>query len=202
MTETIRSFLAVELPPEVKGALAGAADDLGRANLLGLRLVRPESIHLTLKFLGDTSAALVPSIVESVARVAGAHSSFALALGRAGAFPNRSSPRVLWIGIEGELAPLVALQQQIEEALAQFGFAGEGRGFSPHLTVARIRDGTSKADRQRAAEALITSRIPSGLSIEVRSISLMRSTLLPDGAVYERVACMPLKSGFRNSIGD
>lgn len=192
MSETIRAFLAVRLSVRVKRALADLIEELRLADVRGLRLVRPEGMHLTLKFLGGVPRLQVQSIVDAVSGVALAHSSFTLTLGGVGVFPNRSSPRVLWVGVDGDLDPMLSLQRQIEGALATLGFPRDARGFSPHLTVARLRDGTSPADRRRAAEALFSARIPPGLPIEVGSVELMRSTLHPDGAVYECLASLPL----------
>ena len=198
MSETIRVFVAVELPPKVRSALAELIEELRDTQVPGLRLVRPEGIHLTLKFLGDIPKSQVESIVTAVSQAAQPSRAFAVELGQPGVFPNRNAPRVLWAGICGDLSPLLVLHQQVEDALAMLGFAKDRRGFNPHLTVARIRDGTSKADRQRAAEAIFLTRLQAGLRIEVNSISLMQSTLLPDGAVYKFLASMPLEGGSRN----
>ena len=195
MTHTIRAFIAIELSPEVKSALADLVEKLRRAHVPGLRLVRPEGIHLTLKFLGNVPEDQVEPIVAAVSRVAQSHRAIALELGDAGAFPNQDAPRVLWVGVEGDLMPLVSLQKQVDAALASLGFARDKRDFSPHLTVARIRDGTSSTDRRQAAEALLSAGIGTGFRIEVSSVSLIQSTLLPDGAVYDRIATMPLAGG-------
>ena len=198
MSETIRVFIAVELPPKVRSALSELIEKLRDTQIPGLRLARPEGIHLTLKFLGDVPKSQVESIAAAVSQAAQASRAFALELGQPGVFPNRNAPRVLWVGIDGGLSPLLTLHQQVEDALATLGFAKERRGFNPHLTVARIRDGTSKADRQRAAEAIFSTQVQTGLPIDVDSISLMQSTLLPGGAVYESLASMPLEGDFRN----
>ena len=195
MTHTIRAFIAIELSPEVKSALADLVEKLRRAHVPGLRLVRPEGIHLTLKFLGNVPEDQVEPIVAAVSRVAQSHRAIALELGDAGAFPNQDASRVLWVGVEGDLMPLVSLQKQVDAALASLGFARDKRDFSPHLTVARIRDGTSSTDRRQAAEALLSAGIGTGFRIEVSSVSLIQSTLLPDGAVYDRLATMPLAGG-------
>ena len=105
---------------------------------------------------------------------------------------------MLWVGIQGDLTPLVSLHKDIEEALEGLGFARDGRDFSPHLTVGRLREGASREERQRAAEALSSARIGPGLRIPVNSLSLMQSLLHPDGAVYECLVSMPLKGGYRN----
>ena len=201
MSDSIRAFLAIELPPQVKDALASLVEEIGRADIPGLRLVRPEGIHLTLKFLGDVPVDQVDSIVAALSQIAGEHRPFTLRLGGVGVFPNRSSARVLWVGVEGEITPVLSLQRQIETALAALGFPRERRRFSPHLTVGRIRDGTSRADRRRAAEALCSAQLEPGLRIVGDSAVLMRSILLPSGAVYERLASAPLSGESHEELG-
>ena len=191
MSGTIRAFVAIELPPEVKAGLATMIAEIDRASVAGVRLVRPEGIHLTLQFLGDISAELVERVVAAVSRVSRAHNPFTLNLGGAGAFPSRSSPRVLWVGVEGEQAALASLRQDIEDALEPLGFARDDREFTPHLTV-RLEGRASAADRRRVTQGLFSATVEPGPRIDVDSISLMQSTLLPDGAVYERLASMPL----------
>ena len=192
MSESIRSFIAIELPPEVRNALADLIERVRGAGVRGVRLVRAEGIHLTLKFLGDVPAEQVEGIATAVSEAASAHGAFELRLGGAGAFPNRNSPRVLWVGLEGELEPLRSLHRSTEDALADLGFPRDKRAFNPHLTVARIRGGTYPRDRRSASRALVSGWSARGLGIAVDSVSLMRSILLPDGAVYERLASMPL----------
>ena len=195
MRETIRAFLAVELAPDVRAALVDLIEQLGRSGLRGLRLVRPENIHLTLKFLGDVPVDQVDAIVAAVSRVAATHSPFELKLGGAGVFPNRRAARVLWVGIEGHLSPLILLRQQLDESMVSLGFASDSRVFSPHLTVGRIKDGARASDRERAAEFHLSSRIESGLPVGVESVGLIRSTLHPDGATYRRLASLALEGG-------
>lgn len=199
MSDTIRVFLGIEPSTALSNALAHLLDSLARAELPGLRLVRTEAIHLTLNFLGDTDREKIEAVVDSLSRVAQAHDPFELELGGPGVFPDRGSPRVLWAGVEGELPELAALQKESEDALTTLGFVRDTRPFSPHLTLGRFRDGTSLSDRRRAAETLFSTALPHGTSMRVSSLSLIRSRLLPDGAVYERLAALPLEGGIRNS---
>ena len=195
MSETIRVFLAVELPPDVKDALANVVEQLRQADIENLRLVRAEGIHLTLKFLGNISRKQVDSIVTAVSQSTQEHRPFSLCLGATGIFPNRIAPRVLWIGVDGDLESLVCLQKQVDDALYETGFPKEKRSFNPHLTLARIRDGASKADRLKAAQTLFSATVEGGTGIDVSHISLIRSRLLADGAVYDTLASIPLGCG-------
>ena len=192
MSETVRAFIAIELPANARRALAGLVEELRLARIPGLRPARPEGIHLTLKFLGDVPLSRVEPVAVALESAARAHGPFVLTLGGTGVFPHGGVPRVLWAGIEGDLAALWALQGQVDDALAPLGFPKDLRAFSPHLTMARIRNGTSKADRQLAARALSEIHVEPGAEISVASVELMRSTLKPDGAVHESLRSIPL----------
>ena len=186
--KTIRTFVAVELSDEIKAHIAAAINRLRGEQVNNLRLVRPEGVHLTLKFLGDIDADRVPAVAEAMSQVAGRHTPFGLTLGATGVFPNANRARVLWIGVEGGLEPLRLLQAGAEDALTAIGFSPEKRGFNPHLTIGRMHHRASRSDRSRAATALSSLDLPEDQPIEVNAISLMKSTLLPDGAIYERIA--------------
>ena len=197
----MRAFLAIELSREVTSALADLNQRLADLRIQGLRLVRPEGTHLTLKFLGDISEERTHRVLSTVSSVARAHRTFVLRLAAAGAFPDPEAPRVLWVGVDGELPPLMALQRQIESSLEPLGFAPDKREFNPHLTVARIRNGTPLSERHRAAEVLFAARSRPGPGFSVESVSLMQSTLLSGGALYQRVASMPLAPRPNNEKG-
>ena len=195
MAGTIRAFLAIELPKPVRDALGAIIAELRCARVEGLRLVDPRGAHLTLKFLGGVAPELISDIEDAVAPAAARHPRLSLSLGEARAFPSRANPRVLWIDVAGDVQSLNVLQSDVEEALETLGFAKEKREFSPHLTVARLRQGASKANRRRAAEILDSANTASMHPVEIEAISLMRSMLYPSGAVYERLALIPLGVG-------
>ena len=189
---SVRAFVAAELPSEARTTLAQLVETLNWADIRGLRTVRPDGIHPTLKFLGDVPADRLDVISDALVRVCRGHPRFTLRLGDAGTFPARGLPRVLWIGLDGEVERLRALQRQLDLSLALLGFAGELRAFSPHLTVARFRDGTSAGARRKAVEFLDSGWSVPALAFPVTDLSLIRSTLRPDGAVYDRLASAPL----------
>ncbi len=195
MTEQVRAFVAIELSTQAREALGELVQALSRARLRGVRLVRPEGVHLTLKFLGVVQVAQVDAITSALARVASAHTPFVLGLSGAGVFPERSAPRVLWVGIEGDVGPLRSLQRDVEAALEALGFPREERGFQPHLTIGRIKEGTPPAERREAERALMSAWASPRVPIEVGSVSLMKSILKPDGAIYQRLASVTLGSG-------
>ena len=196
MSERVRAFVAVELPGPVRRALAGLVQGLRGARMAGLKPVDPNGIHLTLKFLGDVPTAKIDSVVAAVASAVKDERRLTVRLGGVGVFPSRDRPRVLWMGVEDQGRSLLDMHRRLDEALERLAFPRDRREFSPHLTVARLRDGTSPAERRRAAEALFAAKgIESGLPIEVKSLSLMRSILSSDGARYERLARIPLGAG-------
>lgn len=199
MTEAVRAFVAVELPESVKAQLDGVIDHLERAQLRGLRLARLQGVHLTLRFLGSVPATRVDSIVDAITLVSAAQAPFTVTLDGVGTFPDRGAPRVLWVGIGGDLPAMRELHRRLDAALGLLGYEPEDREFSPHLTVARIRPGTPSAERASAAEALHSAPLESGLVFEADSIALVRSILRPDGAEYRPLARMSLG---RDSTGD
>lgn len=188
----MRVFVAIELSDDAKRALAALIQSLRSRRIDGLRLVRPEGIHLTLKFLGNIDASRVPRIAAALAAASARHTPFRLTLTAPGFFPNADRARVLWIGVGGELRPLIDLQRDVDQTLAALGFAAEKRPFNPHLTIARMRDNAARADRRRAADALAAYPLPPGIAVNANAVSLMQSELRPGGAVYTRVAHAPL----------
>ena len=195
MTGTIRAFVAVEPSAAMKRELARLIGKLGSDGTTGLRLTRPESVHLTLSFLGDIRTDSVSPIIESLTAAVCALSPFEIGLGPPGFFPKRGSPRVLWVGLTGNLPELAALQDSVAGSLAALGFVQERRAFNPHLTIGRFRTGTSELLRRRCAKTLLSTGIPTDVSMRVEEIGLIQSRLLPVGAVYERLASIPLGGG-------
>ncbi|HEU4759114.1 MAG TPA: RNA 2',3'-cyclic phosphodiesterase, partial [Dehalococcoidia bacterium] len=136
--EILRLFVAVELGEGVRRALAALQDDLRRRGLTDLRWVRPEGIHLTLKFLGETPTEKVADIQEALAAEVAGVAPHWLRLGKLGTFGDRRGPQVLWVDLEGDVSRLAQLQRRIDQALAPLGFPRERREFAPHLTLARV----------------------------------------------------------------
>lgn len=189
--ERLRLFVAIDLPEDVRESLGRLQSDLRRHDLPGLRWTRPEGVHLTLKFLGETPASSLPAIEAALARAVRGAPSFRLALGAPGTFGNRRGPRVLWVDVEGDVKPLQQLQAAVERELAAAGFAPEERGFSPHLTLARVPQPSPPGRAERVSRALAAVAAPRG-EIEVTEVVLMRSKLQAGGAVHSRVAAFPL----------
>jgi 2'-5' RNA ligase len=135
----VRTFIAVEMSPRVIGRAGDLIDKL-RVAAAEINWVRPQQMHLTLKFLGDVSDTDTPDICRVVSDVAADFEPFEITLRGAGAFPNFRDPRTLWIGIEDGAEELKRLQALIDDALkTRLGYAKEQRGFHPHLTIGRVK---------------------------------------------------------------
>jgi 2'-5' RNA ligase len=179
----LRSFIAIELPEEVKAALIGIQDEF-KESRADIRWVKPDNIHLTLKFLGEIDGKNIGNIVQKVEGACAKYSFFELGISGIGVFPNIRSPRVLWVGIQYAEA-LAGLQSEIETGMASIGYERERRKFSPHLTLGRFRSAKGEKAISEKIEMYKNDRIG---SIGVQSISLMKSELSPSGARYSRVA--------------
>jgi len=191
-TEQIRSFIAIELPQNVKNGLAKLISELARAEHPFVKWVNPESVHLTLKFLGNIPFKQVAEISKAIEEAAQGILPFHLEVSGLGVFPNLKQPRVLWVGIKGEIDNLLKLQQNVDSALAPLGFAEEKRPFTPHLTLARLRERASPAERKSFGELVMSTSFESSYPLEVETVSLMRSQLAPEGAIYTRLFAVKL----------
>ena len=186
-SEQLRLFVAVTLPPEVRDVLAGVIGRLRAADLRGVRTVAPEGVHITLKFLGNVDADRVPTLSEALSAAGEGAAPFRLALQGLGAFPEGRAPRVLWAGVGGDADALGALARRVDDACAGLGFTRERREFSPHLTIARLRDSATDDERRRAAGALEAVGLADAVGFEVGDMHLIKSTLTPSGARYEKL---------------
>jgi 2'-5' RNA ligase len=195
LPEQIRCFVAIELPSEVKAGLAGLRRELERPEHTFIKWVGPDAIHLTLKFLANIPSKKVTEITKAIEEAAQGISPFHLEISQVGAFPNLKQPRVLWVGIGGELDKLLSLQRRVDSALTPLGFAKEERAFAPHLTIARLRERCSPADRKDFSELVISSKPEIKYYLDVKDVSFMRSELTPRGAIYTRLSIVDLASG-------
>jgi 2'-5' RNA ligase len=187
--DSLRLFIAIELPPAVREALSAVqkrlqAFDSERA----VRWSVIDSIHLTLKFLGETPASRRPEIEAALQQAVTGHEPFELDVYGVGSFRDRML-RVVWAGVGGDLAALYTLRDAVERTVSPLGYPTEGRPFSPHLTLGRARKDAARS----AALADLRKEIGKGdiltvASWRVEGISLMRSDLKPSGAVYTQLA--------------
>ena len=190
--EQVRSFIAIELPDELKLELNQLEAQLKLGEPPWVKWVDPYGIHLTLKFLGNVAVNRLGDITGALKAAAQGIPPFHLEVKELGVFPNLRRVQVAWVGISGEVDKLSQLQQRIEYNLAPLGFASESRSFTPHLTLARLRDQASLAERQRFGQLIDSTRFKSAHTIEVDAISLMRSQLTREGAIYSRISSVGL----------
>ncbi len=178
--ETVRSFIALELTPEVHQELAQAQSQL-KASGADVKWVNPEGIHLTLKFLGSVSMELIAKIEKTLDGLAKDHRAFQLELKNLGAFPKLEYPRVIWVGIEGNSEQSISLAQDLEKRLIKVGFLPEKRTFKPHLTLGRVR---SNRKRNQLIK-LLQSVTLTPKTMQAEKLTLFKSTLTPSGAIYQ-----------------
>lgn len=186
----MRLFIAVNLPDGEKERLYRETAML-RAGGLPVRWVAPESLHITLSFLGEVAERDAEGVRAVLTRVAANGSPFRLALHGIGAFPNLKRPRVIWVGAEP--APeLIGVQDELATQLAELGFRREERPFSPHLTLGRS---TSQRSADFAGFEALAARIRYRAEIDIATVDLMQSRLHAKGAQYTRLFAAPLGVG-------
>ena len=189
--DVIRAFIAIELSPEIRLQLGQLIQKFKSLRIDAVRWVAVENIHLTLKFLGDTNRTDLDKLSKILLSRSGEFSPFTFQVSGMGAFPNNRKPRVVWVGLQAPAA-LHELQGAVENAASQIGIPVEERGFSPHLTLGRVRNDVTPADLQTLSSAL-TSMQASDLGFMVAaSFTLFRSDLRPQGALYTPLAHFPL----------
>lgn len=191
-----RLFIAANLPPEMLRRLADMQARLER-QLAGapLRWVRPEGIHLTLKFLGDTDPARIEAITDALAAAVAPHPRFELQVRGLGCFPHMRQPNVLWAGVSDPGNRLRDLAAGVDAAMHGLGWAKERRPYSGHLTLARVKK-VSGRERRALGERLAALDLDPNLgTLPLASLHLMRSQLQRDGAVYSELAEVTLGRG-------
>ncbi len=191
---SIRTFVALELPPAIQDGLRQISAHLQtEAQGLPLRWVPIENIHLTLKFIGDTAEANIKPISDLLQTKAKSIPAFDVSLDGLGIFPNPRRPNVIWVGLDAPKA-LFDLQKQLELDLSSMGFAPEKRPFSPHLTVARVRRVARPADLSRISDMVASAQIATVAAGRIDTLTLFRSELKPGGSVYNALSRSPLAS--------
>jgi 2'-5' RNA ligase len=190
--EEIRSFIAVLLPDEVKQALAGLQERLRSGGRVPARWVDPGNIHLTLKFLGNISPGMVGRITSAIESAAREVKPLRIRVEGIGAFPNTNRVNIVWVGLTGDIERLALLQKRIDARLSPLGFRPENRPFTPHLTIARLRDHASPDERRQLGRLIDEISFDTPHSIDVTAVHLMKSQLTREGPVYSELSTVNL----------
>lgn len=191
VSDSLRCFIAVKLPPEAMESLGEAQARL-RAAEPGWKWVNPDAFHVTLKFLGQVERERLEATWQSVSAAISGTRVFTLALRGLGAFPNLRAPRVAWAGISAGADELTAMAARADEACSQHGFEREKRPFAAHLTLGRAREPGPSPALATVVQEFEGSEFGGG---PVDKVLLMQSTLRPTGAVYTVIGEQALERG-------
>jgi 2'-5' RNA ligase len=179
MSEQIRSFIAFDMENELVLNRLAQAQKLLVETGADLRLVEPQNIHITMRFLGSISPGMVEKVYEAMKKVK--FTPFTVEIRGLGVFPSMNYPRVVWAGLTEGVDQLKSIFSQLEPQMRALGFEADAYGFSPHLTIARVRSG---ANKQRLAE-LVTKKADYEFgTIKADCLRLKKSQLSPKGPTY------------------
>ena len=191
--DTLRLFVALPMPEPVQRYLLALQRRMENAAPSAIRWVDAEGMHLTLKFLGDVPRAKVPALAALVEHAAMAVGPLRLPLTTVGCFPDPLRPRVIWVGLGGDLSRLRQLHQTLDTGLGELSFEPEMRGFVPHITLGRVRDAIPPDDlgslRRMLQHPPVLSGAPPAL---IRNVVLYQSTLMQAGPIYQHLVTADL----------
>jgi 2'-5' RNA ligase len=183
MPDTIRTFIAIELPENIIAHIAKVQDGVKRYGF-DASWVRPGNIHLTLKFLGYVHKANIENVTSAMTEAVKSYGPISLLAKGIGVFPGIRRPRVIWIGLKGDTYPLIQLQKSLDHALEAVGFPKEERPFKGHLTLARIK---RSIDSQKLVDAMKKFGDAESETFVADKLILFKSDLKPAGAVYTKL---------------
>jgi RNA 2',3'-cyclic 3'-phosphodiesterase len=193
MAQLIRTFIAIELNELLHRALGEVQEELKQERAARLvRWVAPESIHVTIKFLGDVDAERLYTLQRAVSAACTGIAQFGFELRGIGAFPNLQRPNVIWVGAQGQIEVAALLAEKIEAACAALGFPKEERPFTPHLTLGRVKREASFDDKRIVGEMISKAQVGIIGAVQVERVSVMKSELRPGGSIYTRLGAIEL----------
>ncbi len=184
---TVRLFIAIEIPPDIKSAIAALQQQL-KSTHADVRWETQEQFHITLKFLGRTDEAKLQAMFDSLQSVAQKFSMFSVKYSSLGCFPNRHNPRIIWVGADDNPMTLIPFAEAIDSSMTALGFDKEEKKFHPHATIGRVKSTLSIRDLLRRMESLTFESQPT----QVSQIVLIKSELKQSGSVYTRIKTFPL----------
>jgi 2'-5' RNA ligase len=193
----IRSFVAIEFPSTIQDAIIWQTTIL-RKNYPNpvIRWVKPENIHLTLKFLGDLAKSDLDVLARSLTDEAKRVEPFSISFTNLGIFPNSKKPRIIWIGVNSP-AILMEFQSKIESLTSRHGIHIEQRPFSPHITLGRISERNSLLNIDNLILDISSIKVSTIDNVNISSIKIFKSDLKPDGPIYTVISNIPF-SKFNN----
>ena len=185
-SETIRSFLAIELDEDLVPKILDVQKEFKKTDA-NIKYVNSRNMHFTLKFFGNIDLDMVEDISDAVNKVIKNYSSFDLNIRNCGCFPNKKVIKVLWLGLE-EGSPIINLQKDLDKEFGKLGFKKE-RNFISHLTIGRVKSPKNKKEIRETIDKLENIEIG---QMKVSKISLKKSTLTPQGPIYEDIKVFEL----------
>jgi len=180
----MRTFIAIELPKEIKNSLSCLQEELKKQNA-DVKWVDPSNIHLTLKFLGEIEDKKTDKLVGIMQEVAKNNPFFAMRICSLGAFPKIEFPRIIWVGIDKGDKETKKLAKDLEERLSGLDIPKEERSFSSHITIARVKSNLNRIKLTEALKKLEDNWDRKSMEFLVAKITLFKSTLTPKGPIYE-----------------
>lgn len=183
----MRLFLALTIDPGIRASLEQAVDRL-RGSRAAVRWVKPDAIHQTIKFLGETPEERLEDLVDSLSSVCGGMLPFQIAVAGLGVFPDLRRPRVVWAGVQEPSGTLMRLWRETEKSTRTLGWPGEKKGFKPHITLGRVKGAINIS---RLSEAIKSLENLHWGDQDVDGMALYQSRLKPGGAEYEIIHFFP-----------
>jgi len=189
----LRAFIAVEIPAEIQRLIQQDTASLQKALPKPLvRWVETKNLHLTLKFLGDVSAEELEKLAGAIELELVTHAPFTMSVAGLGVFPGYHQPRIIWVGLEAPNS-LSSLQQSVDATAVRMAYLPEERPFSPHLTIGRVGQGSTQANRLKIRETLEAATSISIGPFEVKAVTIFKSDLRPTGPVYTSLYTLPMQ---------
>lgn len=185
----VRSFLAFELPEEIKKILSQVSGEMKKSPL-NIRWVKASNIHLTVLFIGDILTDMLDDMGNHISESCSNYGPFKISVNGTGVFSSRQNPRVLWVGLDGEIDRMADFKNTLHKRLKPFGIKKEKRRFNPHLTLGRFRKG-AKYD-VLLDDLLLNYKSLTSQVCMLRELVMFKSDLKPNGAVYTKLNTWPL----------
>jgi len=183
----LRCFIAIEIPETIKKSVLDIIDSLRKSGA-DVKWLTDENLHITLQFLGETDESLIPAIKGALDKILATYSPFYIKIANVGCFPDGRRPRIIWVGME-EAQTLITLRKDIATEMVKFGYQKEERGFTPHVTIGRVKSNRNMGELLRRLEEFKIADFP---GFEVQNIRLMKSELKPSGAKHYCLAEIPI----------